>query len=84
MTFKQILQARAKKATTPKVISKLSPYGVILAPLVTEKTHKLQETNNAYSFKVHKDANKNDVKQAVEFLYKVHPLMIRVVNVVYK
>jgi hypothetical protein len=30
MTFKQILQARAKKNTTGKVIDKISPYGVIL------------------------------------------------------
>jgi large subunit ribosomal protein L23 len=84
MTFKQILQARAKKNTTAKVIKKLSPYGIIIAPLVTEKTHKQQEVNNKYSFKVHKDANKNDVKQAVEFLYRVHPESVNVVNVVYK
>jgi len=51
---------------------------------VTEKTHKLQEASNKYSFKVHADANKNDVKQAVEFLYKVHPEDINIVNVVYK
>jgi len=30
MTFKQILQARAKKNVTGKVIAKISPYGVIL------------------------------------------------------
>ena len=84
MTFKQILQARAKKNVTGKVISKVSPYGVILWPLVTEKTHKLQESANKYSFKVHKDANKSDVKQAVEFLYKVHPESISMINVVYK
>jgi len=84
MTFKQILQARAKKNITPKVIKKLSPYGVILAPLITEKTHKQQEAENKYSFKVHKDANKNDVKQAIEFLYKVHPQSINVLHVVYK
>ena len=84
MTFKQILQARAKKNVTWKVITKVSPYGVILWPLVTEKTHKQQEATNKYSFKVHKDANKNDVKQAVEFLYKVHPEGINIINVVYK
>jgi len=84
MTFKQILQARAKKNTTGKIISKVSSYGVILCPLVTEKTHKQQEATNKYSFKVHSDANKNDVKQAVEFLYKVHPESISIINVVRK
>jgi large subunit ribosomal protein L23 len=84
MTFKQILQARAKKNTIGKVIKKVSPYGVIISPLVTEKTHKQQEANNKYSFKVHKDANKSDVKQAIEFLYKVHPEGVNIVNVTYK
>jgi large subunit ribosomal protein L23 len=84
MTFKQILQARAKKNVTPKVIKKISPYGVILCPLVTEKTHKQQEATNKYSFKIHKDANKNDVKEAVKFLYQVHPEGINIINVVYK
>ena len=84
MTFKQILQARAKKNVTPKVIKKISSYGVILAPLFTEKTHKQQEATNKYSFKIHKDANKNDVKQAIAFLYKVQPEGINIVNVVYK
>ncbi len=84
MTFKQILQARAKKNVTGKVIDKVSPYGVILWPLVTEKTHKQQEANNKYSFKIHKDANKSDVKQAIEFLYKVHPEAINIIHVVYK
>jgi len=84
MTFKQILQARAKKNTTGKVIEKLSPYWVIIAPLVTEKTHKQQEATNTYSFKIHKNANKTDVKQAIAFLYKITPESIRVINVVYK
>lgn len=84
MTFKQILQARAKKITSAKVIKKLSSYGVIIAPLVTEKTYKQQEATNKYSFKVHNDANKNDVKQAIEFLYKVHPERINIVRVAYK
>jgi len=84
MTFKQILQARAKKNITPKIIQTVSSYGVIISPLVTEKTHTQQESNNKYSFKIHKDANKNDVKQAIEFLYKVHPEGVNIVNVVYK
>ena len=84
MTFKQILQARAKKNATGKVIKKVSPFGVILSPIVTEKTHKQQESANKYSFKIHKDANKSDVKQAIEFLYKVHPEGVNVVSVVDK
>jgi large subunit ribosomal protein L23 len=57
---------------------------VLLAPILTEKTHKQQATDNTYAFKVHSDANKNDVKQAIEFLYKVVPLDVRMTSVVVK
>jgi len=84
MTYKQILQARAKKTSETKALKKFSPYDILLAPLMTEKSHKEQADHNKYSFKVHTTANKNDVKQAVEFLYKVTPLDINIVNVVRK
>ncbi len=84
MAYKQILQARAKKSLDTKAIKKFGPYDVILAPLVTEKSHKQQADQNKYAFKVHSAANKNDVRQAIEFLYKVTPLDINIVNVVFK
>ena len=84
MTYKQILQARAKKTSETKALKKFSPYDIIIAPLLTEKSHKQQADENKYSFKVHADANKNDVKQAIEFLYKVVPLDINMVNVTFK
>jgi len=84
MTFKQILQTRAKKSVQAKAIHKFWPYDVILAPILTEKTHKQQATENSYAFKVHSDANKNDVRQAIEFLYKVTPLDVRMTSVVVK
>ncbi len=84
MTFKKILQQRAKKNASVKAIKKFSPYDIIVAPMVTEKTYKQQESVNKYYFKVHKDANKNDVRDAVIYLYKVTPLKINVLNVVFK
>ena len=83
MTFRQKLQRRAIKNTTVRALKTFSPYDIILAPLLTEKTHKDQEIHK-YAFKVHADANKNDVKQAVEYLYKVHPLNINMVSVPFK
>jgi len=62
----------------------MAPYDVLLSPLMTEKTYKQQENQNKYSFKVHKLANKNDVKQAVNYIYKVLPLSINIVSVPYK
>ena len=80
MSFKQILKARAKKQTATSAIDKFSPYDIILAPIVTEKAHAGQESNNKYCFKVHKSANKNDVRQAIKYLYNVEPIKINIAN----
>ncbi len=45
--------------------------GIIIKPIVTEKMTKLGEKLNRYGFKVEKDANKIEIKQAVETLYNV-------------
>ena len=45
--------------------------GIIVKPIVTEKMTKLGEKLNRFGFKVQKDANKIEIKQAVEALYNV-------------
>jgi len=44
---------------------------VIIKPLITEKSTHQQNTRNAYAFQVHPQANKVQIKQAVESLYEV-------------
>jgi ribosomal protein L23 len=51
---------------------------------MTEKSYKQVEADKKYHFKVHKDANKNDVKLALSKLYSVTPLSINLVAVPYK
>lgn len=84
MTYRVKLQRRAIKSTETKALKKFSPYEIILWPNITEKTYKLQEDSNKYFFKVYKDANKNDVKQAIKYIYNVTPIKINIVNVVFK
>lgn len=48
-----------------------SHHEVIKAPLISEKGTLLTETANQVLFKVHPDANKVEVKRAVEALFKV-------------
>ncbi len=84
MTYRAKLQRRAIKNTETKALKKFSPYDIILGPTVTEKTYKLQEDHNKYFFKVHKEANKNDVKEAIKYIYKVTPIKVNIVNVVFK
>ena len=50
---------------------------VIIKPLVTEKSTHQQQTRNAYAFQVHKDANKHQIKDAVEKLYEVKVIDVR-------
>jgi large subunit ribosomal protein L23 len=50
---------------------------VIIKPLVTEKSTHQQQTRNAYTFQVHRDANKPEIKKAVEAIYNVKVLEVR-------
>jgi large subunit ribosomal protein L23 len=54
------------------------PQEIIQAPLVTEKGSVLSEKNNQVLFRVRPDANKIEVKQAVESLFKVKVMKVRI------
>jgi len=53
---------------------------VIIKPLVTEKSTHVQQTRNAYAFEVHANANKPEIKKAVEKLYNVKVVDVRTMN----
>ncbi|MFA7320391.1 MAG: 50S ribosomal protein L23 [Dokdonella sp.] len=54
-------------------------YNVLRAPLISEKTARLQETNQ-YVFEVAQGATKADVKEAVEQLFSVQVEAVNMVN----
>jgi large subunit ribosomal protein L23 len=54
-----------------------SPQDVIHAPLISEKGTQLTESANQVLFKVRPDANKIEVKQAIETLFKVKVVQVR-------
>ena len=62
-------------------MSKNRLYKVLLSPRVTEKTTLIGEGSNQYVFQVIKDANKSEVKGAVEMLFDVNVESVRIVNV---
>jgi large subunit ribosomal protein L23 len=62
-------------------MSKDRLYQVLLSPRVTEKTTRIGEDSNQYVFQVIKDANKSEVKGAVEMLFDVNVESVRIVNV---
>ena len=55
---------------------------IIIEPVLTEKSNLLREgETKTYAFKVHKDANKIMVMQAVKDLFDVRPVSCRIQNV---
>jgi large subunit ribosomal protein L23 len=55
-------------------------YNIIIKPLVTEQGMHFANTKNAYSFEVNKKANKIQIRNAVERLYKVKVTDVRTAN----
>jgi large subunit ribosomal protein L23 len=49
----------------------MNRYDVIIRPIVTEKGVDKKEAERTLCFEVHRDANKTEIKQAVESLFKV-------------
>jgi large subunit ribosomal protein L23 len=55
-------------------------YQVIIRPLVTEQGMHFASTRSAYSFEVNRDANKTEIKNAVEKIYSVKVNKVRTAN----
>jgi len=55
-------------------------YKALLQSLISEKA-AVAESLGSYTFKVQKDVNKIQIKQAVAAVYKVNPVKVRVMNV---
>jgi len=61
------------------VSTKSDPRDVILAPVVSEKSYSLLD-QNAYTFVVHPEANKTEIRQAVEAIWDVKVINVNTVN----
>ena len=62
----------------------MNKWEIIKGPIITEKSNDLLENENKYTFKVALDANKVEIKQAIEAIYKVKVLDINTVRVLPK
>jgi large subunit ribosomal protein L23 len=56
-------------------------HAVLVQPLLTEKITGLREKTNTVGFIVHPDANRVQIKQAVETLLKVKVEKVNVLNI---
>ena len=56
------------------------PRDVIVRPVVTERSTELADDRGAYTFIVNKEANKIEIKKAVETLFDVKVKDVRTAN----
>jgi large subunit ribosomal protein L23 len=57
---------------------------VVVSPLITEKGTLVNETGNQVLFRVRRDANKDEIRKAVEAHFKVKVEKVRTVNLLGK
>ena len=58
----------------------LHPGEVLIAPIISEKSYS-QIALNRYTFKIHKDAHRTQVRQAVEELFDVKVVAVNIIKV---
>ena len=58
----------------------MSPYEVLRSPLITEKSEEIRAIESTLCFRVHPDATKTDIKNAVQKIFKVHVASVRTAN----
>ena len=72
-----IVAASSKEQAKGSVSTRVS--SVLLRPRITEKA-TIQAEDNVYVFEVSSRATKREVKEAMLYVYKVHPVKVNIVN----
>ena len=60
-----------------------NPRDILIRPIITEKTSQMMQENK-YTFQVPLDANKVEIRQAVEAIFKVKVLNVNTIRVLGK
>jgi large subunit ribosomal protein L23 len=62
----------------------IHPREIIISPLVTEKSSLQQASNNTYTFKVSMNANKVEIKKAIEKIFSVRVISVNTITMLGK
>jgi len=62
----------------------IHPRNIIISPLITEKSGQQLERNNSYTFKVSMNANKIEIKKAIEKIFSVKVVAVNTINMLGK
>jgi large subunit ribosomal protein L23 len=58
----------------------VNPYYIIKTPLLTEESNLQMATKNQYQFRVDPKANKSEIRDAVEKMFKVTVVSVNTMN----
>jgi len=58
----------------------MNEYDIVVRPIITEKSSLLKDAGNQYVFEVQRDANKIEIRKAVEKLFKVKVVSVHISN----
>lgn len=59
----------------------MNKFDIIFAPVITEKSSNMSQFENKYVFKVDVRANKTQIKQAIEEIFKVKVESVNTLNI---
>lgn len=62
----------------------IHPRNIIIAPLVTEKSGNQMVAQNSYTFKVSMNANKIEIKKAIERIFSVRVISVNTITMMGK
>ena len=81
MRHEQLRRDRRGASENRRGIVIMNQYDVVVRPIVTEKSSLLKDGGNQYVFEVARTANKIEIAKAVEQLFKVKVVSVRVMNI---
>ncbi|MDO9578084.1 MAG: 50S ribosomal protein L23 [Candidatus Cloacimonadales bacterium] len=56
------------------------PREIVIAPLITEKSSSIKNALNSYTFRVSVNANKIEIRYAIEKIFNVHVLDVNTIK----
>ena len=59
----------------------MNPYDIVKRPLITEKTSIQKEDHNQMTFEVDRNANRVEIKRAIENVFNVNVATVRTMQV---
>ena len=59
----------------------MNEYDIVVRPIITEKSSLIKDAGNQYVFEVQRDANKIEIRKAVEKLFKVKVVSVHISNI---